>query len=521
MSSTASVSRGGCATDGVEDGLSLWRGRAFADFEHERWAAAEAARLEALRAGAQEQHIDEELKRGSNPNLLTEIESLVRSHPLRERPRAQLMRALYLAGRQADALRLYQDTRHTLVEELGIEPGPELQELNRRILNHDPALVTPAATPDARAMEPRTERKVVTVLFCDLVGFTSRAESLDPEDVSALLMRYHVQLRSELERFGGTVEKFAGDAVLAIFGAPVSHEDDAERAVRAALAIRAWMAESGDNLRVRIGIATGEVLVKLGASPTEGQTMAVGDVVNTAARLQQVAPQGAVLVGEPTYRATRRSVTYERTDAVEVKGKADPIPVWLATGLRTGADDERPTTPFVGRDRDLGLLRQTFERTMHEHSPQLVTILGEPGIGKTRLVSEFRASIESSPGDCLVRHGRCLAYGDEISFLALGQIVKEHAGILESDAPDVAMEKLTAAVAAVARDDDRTWLVAQLATLVVAARTEPPPHSDESWRRGERSSRRLPQRNRSCCSSRTCTGPMTRCSSSSERSSNG
>src|ERR671918_2378650 len=154
---------------------------------------------------------------------------------------------------------------------------------------------------------PRRERKVVTVVFCDLVGFTARAESMDPEDVEALLRPYHERVRAELERHGGTVEKFIGDAVMALFGAPTAHEDDPERAVRAALAIRDWATEEGD-LQVRIGITTGEALVALGANPQAGEGMASGDVVNTAARLQSAAPVDGILVDQTSYRATERAI---------------------------------------------------------------------------------------------------------------------------------------------------------------------------------------------------------------------
>src|SRR3989440_169320 len=159
-------------------------------------------------------------------------------------------------------------------------------------------------------MEPRRERKVVTVLFADLVGFTARAEALDPEDVDAILGPYQELLQSELERFGGTVEKFIGDAVMALFGAPVSREDDPERAVRAALAVRDWAREE-EGLQVRIAVTTGEALVLLGARPSEGEGMAAGDVVNTAARLQAAAPVNGILVAESTFRATRDVIDYE------------------------------------------------------------------------------------------------------------------------------------------------------------------------------------------------------------------
>src|ERR671938_1271459 len=175
--------------------------------------------------------------------------------------------------------------------------------------------------PLGAAEKPRRERKVVTVLFADLVGFTSRSEQLDPEDVEAILAPYHERLRYELERWGGTVEKFIGDAVVAFFGAPVAGEDDPERAVRAALAIRDWIVEEG-KLEVRIAINTGEALINLAARPEAGEGMAAGDVVNTTARLQSAAPTNGILVGETTYRATRRVIDYEEANPVDAKGKA-------------------------------------------------------------------------------------------------------------------------------------------------------------------------------------------------------
>src|ERR671936_780393 len=179
------------------------------------------------------------------------------------------------------------------------------------------------------ATPSRCERKVVTVLFADLVGFTARAEDLDPEDVEAILRPYHERLRSELERFGGTVEKFIGDAVMALFGAPVAHEDDPERAVRAALAIRDWAREE-ENVQLRIAVNTGEALINLDARPESGEGMAAGDVVNTTARLQSAAPVNGILVGESTYRATRNMIDYDDATSVEAKGKTAAIRVWEA-----------------------------------------------------------------------------------------------------------------------------------------------------------------------------------------------
>src|SRR3989441_1569626 len=207
----------------------------------------------------------------------------------------------------------------------------------------------------------REERKVVTVLFADLVGFTSRAEQLDPEDVQAVLAPYHERLRYELERWSGTVEKFIGDAVMALFGAPVAGESDPERAVRAALAIRDWIAEEG-KLQVRIGVNTGEALVKLAARPESGEGMAAGDVVNTAARLQSAAPTNGILAGETTYRATAETIDFREHAPVEAKGKEEPVPVWevVQARARFGVDlTPEARTPLVGRDRELEQLVAT------------------------------------------------------------------------------------------------------------------------------------------------------------------
>jgi class 3 adenylate cyclase len=320
----------------------------------------------------------------------------------------------------------------------------------------------------AMAEGTRRERKVVTVVFCDLVGFTSQAEAMDPEDVEALLTPYHDRVRTELERRGGTVEKFIGDAVMALFGAPTTHEDDPERAVRAALAIRDFAVEEG--LELRVGITTGEALIRLDARTDAGEGMASGDVVNTAARLQSAAPVNGIVVDETTHRATRQAIDYRSADAVEAKGKASPIPIWeaIAAHSRFGVDlAHEARTELVGRERELGIVRDVFERTRHDRTPQLLTLVGVPGIGKSRLVYELRRIAEDGAELITWRQGHCLAYGDGVTMWALGEIVKAQAGILEGDSPGDVAAKIHRAVAdALPGSSDAAWIEPQLLALV-------------------------------------------------------
>jgi class 3 adenylate cyclase/tetratricopeptide (TPR) repeat protein len=313
----------------------------------------------------------------------------------------------------------------------------------------------------------RQERKVVTVLFADLVGFTSRAETMDPEDVDALLSGYHRRVRGELERYGGTVEKFIGDAVMAVFGAPVAHEDDPERAVRAALAIRDW-ARDEEGLEVRVGINTGEALVKLGVRPEAGEGMASGDVVNTAARLQAAAPVNGVLVGETAYRATDDVIRYEPAEPVQAKGKAEPVRVWEAVEPRSrlGVDVVQTGAPLVGRQRELELLAGALARARQEREPQLVTLVGVPGIGKSRLVYELSQVVERDPDLIVWRQGRSLPYGEGVTYWALAEMIKAQAGILETDGADEARAKLHLAVAGLVGDEaEARWLESRLQPL--------------------------------------------------------
>ena len=317
-------------------------------------------------------------------------------------------------------------------------------------------------------MQPRLERKFVTVVFCDLVGFTGRAETMDPEDVGAMLSTYHHRLRDELERYGGTVEKFIGDAVVAVFGAPTVHEDDAERAVRAAIAIRDWALDQVD-VDVRIAVNSGEALVSIDADAAAGEGLVAGDVINTASRMQGAAPVNGILVGEQTYRATRDAITYHDAEEFAARGKANPISVRVvdAARSRTSAGTvAEPRGDFVGRDRELALLKDAFERVRSAHEPQLVTLIAVPGAGKSRLVYELSRVVDADPDLVTWRQAHCLPYGDGVSFWALAEIVKGESGILENDAPHVAAAKLGESVRALLPATDIEWVERDLRPLI-------------------------------------------------------
>ena len=338
-------------------------------------------------------------------------------------------------------------------------------------------------------MASRKERKVVTVVFADLVGFTSRAEALDPEDVHAILGPYHARLRHELERYGGTVEKFIGDAVMAVFGAPVVHEDDAERGVRAALAIRDWAVEDG-GVEVRVAVNTGEALVSVDARPELGEAMVSGDVVNTAARLQSAAPENGVLVGEATHRLTERVIDFRDAEPVETKGKAAPVPVWEAVcaRARVGVELAPSRVALVGRARELDVLTGALGRVRDESAPQLLTLVGVPGIGKSRLVRELFDVVAADPELITWRQGRSLPYGDGVTYWALAEMVKAEAGILESDGADEVEAKLARTVAATVDEDEREWVAAHLRPLVglgedAGGRSDTRAEAFAAWRR--------------------------------------
>jgi len=296
---------------------------------------------------------------------------------------------------------------------------------------------------------PREERRLVSIVFVDMVGFTSLAERLDPEDVQARLRPYHDAVRTEIESFGGVVEKFIGDAVVGMFGAPVAYGDDAERAVRAALTVRDTIAAMDEadrrlELKVRIAVNTGEALVIVNARPALGEAMVTGDVVNTAARLQTAAPVGAVLVGEDTYRATKEAILYAPTAAVEAKGKEQLVPAWIALQEARLPGDRPARGPLVGRSHELDVLRGTWERVASERRPHLVTIIGPAGVGKTRLASEFAEMVRERGGRTV--RGRTLPYRESTAYSALAFQLKQLCGIFETDSVDAASKKLDDAV---------------------------------------------------------------------------
>ena len=328
----------------------------------------------------------------------------------------------------------------------------------------------------ADASAPNEERRFVSVVFVDLVGFTARAEQLDPEEVRAILTPYHECVRREIESFGGSVEKFVGDAVMSVFGAPTAYGDDAERAVRAALAVRDSVralneGDSGLELQIRIAVNTGEALVTLGARPSHGESMVAGDVVNTASRLQQAAPVNGIVVGQGTYAATRDAIVYEQSPPVLAKGKAEAVEAWLALDTATAAGERvLSAAPLVGRGRELEVLRGIWERAAAERRPHLVTILGPAGVGKTRLGVEFAGTVKELGGRTV--RGRSLPYRDSSAYGAFAAQVKQLCHVFESDPIDVGLQKVREAVAALGGPAATPGVAEHLAILLGLEREE-------------------------------------------------
>jgi class 3 adenylate cyclase/tetratricopeptide (TPR) repeat protein len=329
----------------------------------------------------------------------------------------------------------------------------------------------PAATRTPKtgsAGDSLSERRLVTILFADLVGFTPFAEERDAEDVRDVLTRYFDLATEVITRYGGRVEKFIGDAVMAMWGAPVAREDDPERAVRAGLDLVDAVRALGPTIQVRCGVLTGEAAVTLGAV---NQGMVAGDIVNTAARLQSVAPAGGVLVGESTYRSASRAIVFEEAGEHLLKGKVAPVPAWLAVRVvaerggrgRAGGLE----APFVGRDDELRLLKDLFHAAARERRARLVSVIGPGGVGKSRLAWEFEKYLDGIVTTTWWHHGRSPAYGQGISFWALGEMIRGRAGLAETDDEPTTRSKVAAMLAThVADETERRWIERALLTLL-------------------------------------------------------
>jgi len=328
-------------------------------------------------------------------------------------------------------------------------------------------------TRTAEATASAAERRLVSVLFADLVGFTTFSEARDSEEVRELLTRYFETSRQIIGRYGGTIEKFIGDAVMAVWGAPVATENDAELAVRAALELTAAVEALGleigaPDLRARAGILTGEAAVTIGA---EGQGMVAGDLVNTASRIQSAAPPGAVFVGDSTRRTSDASIAFEDAGEHELKGKAEPVSLWRAVRVLSGVGGAHRSTgleaPFVGRERELRLIKELFHASVEERKAHLVNVIGAAGVGKSRLSWELDKYVDGLVDTFRWHQGRCLPYGEGVSFWALAEMVRTRCSIVEGEDPASATAKLRTAIEETIADrEERRWVEPRLAILL-------------------------------------------------------
>jgi DNA-binding SARP family transcriptional activator len=422
----------------LREALELFRGPPLADLTFEPFAQAEVPRLEELEVAAREALVDARLELGGHAEVVSELEALVVRHPYRERLHGQLMLALYRSGRQAEALAAYQQARRALVAELGIEPGDALHGLERAILRQDPSLRPPAREKPAgeapeppQAPAPRPSRKTVTVLVSGLVSASTLAEELDPEALRRLHDRYSVVARAAAERHGGSVERATGQAVTAVFGVPLVHEDDALRALRAAVDLRDELAASdsaGRRLDTRIGVSTGEVLV-------DGEALTTGGAVSLAERLAREARPGEIILGEQTRRLVQEVASVEEVRLHEPPDDRAPLAFRLVELAADSYDRVlRLDSPLVGRERQVGLLSSAFENVVADRACHLFTVLGPAGVGKSRLVREF---LERLGEGAAVLQGRCLPYGEGITFWPLIEALRQAAASFGAEAEAV------------------------------------------------------------------------------------
>ena len=330
------------------------------------------------------------------------------------------------------------------------------------------AAAAPADAPAPPREAPAAERRLVSVLFADLVGFTAASEHRDSEETRELLSTYFELARTLIGRYGGQIEKFIGDAVMAVWGSPTATEDDAERAVRAALELIAAVPELDPALQARAAVLTGEAAVTIGA---EGQGMVAGDLVNTASRIQSAAKPGSVLVGETTRRASEQAIVYEPAGVHELKGKAEPVELYEALRVISARRGHLKSTgleaPFVGRDRELKLMKDLFHASAQDRRAHLTSITGIPGHGKSRLVWEFEKYIDGIVEQIWWHRGRCLAYGEGVAYWALADMVRMRCRIAEDEPAESMREKLKATLEEHLPDaEERSFVEPRLASLL-------------------------------------------------------
>jgi DNA-binding SARP family transcriptional activator/tetratricopeptide (TPR) repeat protein len=437
----------------LEEALSLWRGRPLDDLAYEAFAQHEIGRLEELHITARERLAEAQMALGQHAEVVGQLESLIADHPYRERLHAHLMLALYRCDRQADALQTYQEARRMLIEDLGIEPGERLRELERQILAQDPALElhvladtesqpvpevgTSVADRGAEAPPPPVQpapsaRRLVSIVFADLVGSTALAERLDPEAMHLLLDRFTAVSSEVIERHGGSVEGFIGDAVVGVFGQAEIHEDDALRAVRVAVELRQAGAvlsnelehELGAVIGIKLGVESGEVFVSPGARRSR---FAAGDAFNVAARLEGMAAGGEILLGANIHELVKDQIRAEPLEALQLEGRVAKVLAWrLIELIEDAAGFAGRPTPLVNREQELSELHSEFARCRAAPECRMATLVGAAGIGKSRLAREFASQVGD---DATVVVGRCLSYGEDITYRPLADIVRQLCGL--------------------------------------------------------------------------------------------
>jgi class 3 adenylate cyclase/DNA-binding SARP family transcriptional activator len=420
------------AAERLDSALSLWRGPPLADFTYEPFAEPTILRLEELRLAALENRIDADLALGRHADVVGEIQSLLSDHPLRERLRGQLILALYRSGRQADSLEVYREGRRILLDELGIDPSPALQELEKAVLNQDASVLAPepspqaggevAAPPPLSSEIPATrvadEVRPVTILFADVVGSTALGERLAPEEVKALLGECVTIMSRAVEEFGGTVQAYQGDGICAYFGVPAAHANDPERAALAATRILELVTEYTRDIEtawgiegfsVRIGVNSGRAAVGL-VGAADPQAVALGDATNVAARIQAAAEPSTILVGDATARRLTPQFVFEPLGTIAVKGREEPVAV--SRLVKSAALKTAVPPPIVGREPEISTLRAALDDLVAGRG-RVILIEGAGGIGKSRLVDELRMLA----GERVTwLEGHCLSYGGSPSW---------------------------------------------------------------------------------------------------------